>query len=965
VPTSTSTSTTVVATAPRTSSRRSSARLTICGTSGTYTFEGNSYRDTDWFETTITETSDLTWEAEAEFPVLIFIIQGNSGDCVDYAILGSATGDPCTLVTLSAPSAPAGLYWLWVGPSVFAGFPCGVEYVATLTCGGAQPCDVVCPPGSYIEQEPVCADEYVDIYNGGCNSTPNVFEAIECEMTICGTSGTYTFEGNSYRDTDWFETTITETSDLTWEAEAEFPVLIFIIQGNSGDCVDYAILGSATGDPCTLVTLSAPSAPAGLYWLWVGPSVFAGFPCGVEYVATLTCGGAQPCDVVCPPGSYIEQEPVCADEYVDIYNGGCNSTPNVFEAIECELTICGTSGTYTFEGNSYRDTDWFETTITETSDLTWEAEAEFPVLIFIIQGNSGDCVDYAILGSATGDPCTLVTLSAPSAPAGLYWLWVGPSVFAGFPCGVEYVATLTCGGAQPCDVVCPPGSYIEQEPVCADEYVDIYNGGCNSTPNVFEAIECEVTVCGTSGTYTFEGNSYRDTDWFETTITEVSDLVWEAEAEFPVLIFIIQGNSGDCVDYAILGSATGDPCTVVTLSAPASPAGLYWLWVGPSVFAGFPCGVEYVATLTCGGSQPCDVVCPPGAYVEQEPVCADEYVDIYNGGCNSTPFVFEAVECGWTICGTSGTYLFQGNSYRDTDWFEVFAEAGDLTWEAEAEFPLLLFVIQANSGDCVDYTILGSATGNPCEVVTLTFTVTAGNYWLWVGPSVFAGFPCGVEYVATITCAGGGCPDDVTILRVAPQDGIIGLNAGDTLIDARQPWDPADMTIRLGVGIDNSAFGGSYATDRDDRLVVDLGTAGLADCFALCETAQYPEGANGIASVVDNGDGTYLVTFMRAPTVVACTTLQYTGDGSYVTIIPLPGDLNGDGFSSSFEVLDLVNFLNNVADVRAWDEYSSDMDHSGQTNSIDVLRHIDLFNGAAMFAPGWNEASAPDCTDCP
>lgn len=61
------------------------------------------------------------------------------------------------------------------------------------------------------------------------------------------------------------------------------------------------------------------------------------------------------------------------------------------------------------------------------------------------------------------------------------------------------------------------------------------------------------------------------------------------------------------------------------------------------------------------------VTCPTGATPEGEPVCYDDYEDNFNGGCGSNPTVFGNISCGETVCGTSGTFLFQSSQYRDTD----------------------------------------------------------------------------------------------------------------------------------------------------------------------------------------------------------------------------------------------------------------------------------------------------------
>jgi hypothetical protein len=45
---------------------------------------------------------------------------------------------------------------------------------------------------------------------------------------------------------------------------------------------------------------------------------------------------------------------------------------------------------------------------------------------------------------------------------------------------------------------------------------------------------------------------------------------------------------------------------------------------------------------------------------------------------------------------------------------------------------------------------------NMCDTATISMYVTSGVYWLWVGPTVFAGYPCGLEYVMQVQCTGFG-----------------------------------------------------------------------------------------------------------------------------------------------------------------------------------------------------------------
>lgn len=151
-----------------------------------------------------------------------------------------------------------------------------------------------------------------------------------------------------------------------------------------------------------------------------------------------------------------------------------------------------------------------------------------------------------------------------------------------------------------------------------------------------------------------------------------------------------------------------------------------------------------------------NIQCPDGALLEGEPDCYDGYNDTFDGGCNSTPPLFF-----WTpgtgqgqpfdVCGTSGTFLFDGYSYRDTDWYQLdVTQENEITFECRAEFPLQIFMIDGNSG-CDNPQILDYATADPYEPATLTHTFAPGTYWLWAGPSVFENVPCGSLYVMTIT----------------------------------------------------------------------------------------------------------------------------------------------------------------------------------------------------------------------
>jgi hypothetical protein len=186
---------------------------------------------------------------------------------------------------------------------------------------------------------------------------------------------------------------------------------------------------------------------------------------------------------------------------------------------------------------------------------------------------------------------------------------------------------------------------------------------------------------------------------------------------------------------------------------------------------GGECGVYNLVIDEC---EICDVECPEGGIPEGEPVCEENYVDTYNGGCNSDPPVFSEIACGDTICGEGGTYPFDGSNYRDTDWYAFNFGGGDLRWEGVAEFPFLMFIIEepGEIGDC-GVVILNSATAAPCEpAVVEVFDVGDSNYYVWAGASVFTDVPCGSEYVATLTCTilGACCLPDGSCIVTTEMD---------------------------------------------------------------------------------------------------------------------------------------------------------------------------------------------------
>ncbi len=769
----------------------------------------------------------------------------------------------------------------------------------SLNLSEVEGCDVVCPPGGILEGEPACGTDYVDTYNGGCNSSPFVFQPIDCNTTICGTSGTYLYTGLNYRDTDWFRVVITSPTTLTWKAVAEFPVLIFVINGGTENCADYTILGSFTANACDTATLTFDVQP-GVYWLWVGPSVFDSYPCPLDYVATLTCFTATTgaCCNNFEPYDCVELTPAdCAGLPDHTFRGlGTNCGPPnpclpgppndectgaIAVAVpDCPnvVTVNGTTVGANIDCPGVLDWNavWYSFTLPYASNkLTIDyCPTTIPIYtVGVVLYNScpADCPNYILYSGAQWVTCpnsnTGPQIWWSGLPAGTYWFPVyvvdyNSSPFMDFsftacveplvappndncanatpvgdvtdlafstmaatfdgPGGCQYAPnvwycyTATCDGnahvslcASSYDTkiaaydgcVCDPigamlacnddacGGYLQSEisfPVVMGQTYLIEVGGYGSaTGDGFMSIDCSLPSANDECTGAPVISSFPATVSGTTLGASVDCpgiLDWNAvwyRFDLPYdcnnvnVNFCPTNNAINTVGIVLYNSCPPN-CPNYMLATGYSwlfcangfnnpevywnnlPAGSYWF----PVFLGV--GMDFTFDVTVEQCVECNVVCPPGAVPENEPVCYDDYDDISNGGCNSTPYVFEDIFCNTTVCGTSGTFLYDLGQYRDTDWFRVEVGEGTLTWKVVAEFPLLIFIIDAGSENCSDYSILGNITANACDTAVLSMYVPAGVYWLWVGPSVFAGYPCGLEYVATVECVGLGPQITVT-----------------------------------------------------------------------------------------------------------------------------------------------------------------------------------------------------------
>ena len=178
---------------------------------------------------------------------------------------------------------------------------CGDYDLAVSEC---TPCIVECPPDGLLEGEVDCFDDYKDAYNGGCNSTPNVFTPIPCDgdgsATMCGSYGGFFHSpsGFNYRDTDWYELNPDYSAGATISVEGEYETLFGYLNAGNGCGApvfeDFIVTG-----PCLPASLGP--LPAFPIWVFAATSGFGGldFPCPGYYNITVT-------DYTCGPVSVEE-----------------------------------------------------------------------------------------------------------------------------------------------------------------------------------------------------------------------------------------------------------------------------------------------------------------------------------------------------------------------------------------------------------------------------------------------------------------------------------------------------------------------------------------------------------------------------------------------------------------------------------------------------------------------------------
>lgn len=248
--------------------------------------------------------------------------------------------------------------------------------------------------------------------------------------------------------------------------------------------------------------------------------------------------------------------------------------------------------------------------------------------------------------------------------------------------------------------------------------------------------------------------------------------------------------------------------------------------------------------------------------------------------------------------------------------------------------------------------------GCSCPLTTAA-TIACNDDYCELNGASRVPFPIVVGQCYKIRIGGQGGESGTGVLVVTSNEGTGSCHPGEVtfidppsgVVDARQSNPVNQPTPLQGI----------------QTLTVSAPIGADDSCFWLCETSSslFP---NAIASVSDDGLGTYTITLARPISPHAVTRIAYqpvSGGFSIGQFIAHPANVNGDGYTSPLDILAIIDCLNgvNLSTNCPWGIYSTDIDHSGTFSPPDILRVLDLLNGAYLC--GWPSCPEPGPSPLP
>jgi hypothetical protein len=588
------------------------------------------------------------------------------------------------------------------------------------------------------------------------------------------TDGTMTCGFNVGNDV-WFRFTATENGPVsvtTCDDSRSYDTVMSVYDGGCGSpaigCDDDG--GACTNPPGgggfsgSLVTFNGVAGST--YTIQVG--CYNSGPAGVSAL-TVTAGA---CELMPPGPGTPENEPCGTDT-----NGGCNSTPPIFNTISCGEVVDGNA----WASAGTRDTDWYRLELDGPTQVTVNGQAQFPLQLFIIS----DACPASIIAAGSAPTCG--TASVTATVGGSCLIFAGNTGFDGNPCGGSndyWIQVATCTPVKgPDNDQCADATEVGEGTFDYDlaASTNDWPGSCGATgaaPDVWFRYTASFTgtaVVSTCGLTT--GDS---------TITVLE------ECGGPEIL---------CLD---------DFCglqTEVTFGVTTGEDYLIRL-------AGFA-GNIHAGQFSIAMLAPCVLAPPDKGTPENEPCGTDT-----NGGCNSIPPIFGTISCGEVVSGTA----WASAGTRDTDWYELTLDGPhSVTISGQAQFPLQLFIIDNNCPP----TILGAASAARCDVATLTVLV-GGTCRIFAGNTGFDGNACGNDndyWVSVDDCtpvegpSNDACADAIDITGNGPH------SFDNTLATTDGAGDP--LCLAFGTDQINNDLWYHWTSTCSDGQEVSVTTCGL------------------------------------------------------------------------------------------------------------------------------------------
>ena len=743
---------------------------------------------------------------------------------------------------------------------------------------GTTDCQI--PAGTSTEAE-LCGEDL----NGGCNGGAYDPAAIGAEI-----SGTFWASGGT-RDTDWYEITVTEATEISLEIYSNIPCFAAVVDAACGGIVGDATVGACPGTGSVCVT-------PGTYYVVALPSVFESFACGgaIPNDYTLKIGGVA-CDATPPAND------TCANASVAVE--GSNPFDNTFANTDWGVPSCG------FQGAPFTKEVFF--TFTPATTGFWSLEtcsgsAPFDTGIEVFDG-CPDAGGTQIACNDDGAGCAAFASSLVfEGTAGVtYTILVGG--YNGAAGATELVIAASSGA-------CPAGQIEDCNGNCAPENW-LADGYCDD------------------GTYTFGG---------------VAICLNCEEFGFDAGDCTVQGDcNGGGGGGGGGGCGTGGDCCVAGTGPGCIDVECCTLVCAGDAFC---CDTEWdqlcaddavAACANCGGGG--------GGNPPANDNCADaQSVGVGNHPFDTNGATTDGSNPTGAQCGTAGAGFF-----NDVWFSFTAPSAGNFKAStcSAATFDTRIDVLSACGGTIIACNDDGTGCANFTSEVT--FAATAGQVVkIRVGAYGATGFGTGTLAITAEGGGGGGGGGGTPGLTCADAIAIQTGNTAFNRTGATEDLDYAGVCDMGQFGTDTNfnvvwhkfapTQSGTYTVstcsqaNHDTRLSVQTGCA--ASTVVACNDDG--TGCTGFTSLLTFdavcGQEYYiLVGGYSATTTLGTGTLSVTTANGTDCSSPCAGDFNGDGNRDGADLGVLL---------AGWGTPAGDMNGDGNTDGADLGAFLAVFGQA-------------------